>query len=214
MTNLPHYEFIGKNYTSVYGVGSERYQTAYEYILNHKAAFNLNDGIEALKQTAQSNGDYPTQISLLFDPVSMEVYFCLKQNYSRVWKVSLKNETLETYSGFIENRTQKLGPTAITASQLLTEATGIEENSLFDSDNKVVTIYPNPTKGLITISFGSTPIKQSFLEIFNTEGKRIIFKIYENTISATIDLTGYPKGMYLVRTISYKQMNLQKICVE
>jgi hypothetical protein len=214
MTNLPHYDFIGNDYVSVYGVGSERFQTAYEYIRDHKTDFIFNDGIEVLRQTAQSTGDYPTQISLLFDPLKMEVYFCLNQNYTRVWKVSIKNGTIETYSGFSNTKIQNLGSLPITASQLLADATGIEENSLFDSDNKVAAVYPNPTKGLIILSLGPTPIQQSILEIFNTEGKRIVFKIYKNTTSATIDLTDYPKGIYLVRTISDKQINQQKICVE
>jgi hypothetical protein len=214
MTNLPHYDFIGNDYNSVYGVGSERFQTAYEYIQDNKSAFNLNNGIEVLRQTAQSTGDYPTQISLVFDPVKMEVYFCLKQNYTKVWKVSIKNGTIETYSGFTTNKTQKLGSTAITASQLLADATTVEENSLFDSDNKVATIYPNPTKGLITVSFSSTTINQLFLEIINTEGKQIVSRIYKNTTSATIDLTGYPKGMYLLKAVSNHNINYQKICLE
>ena len=159
MTNLPHYDFIGNDYNSVYGVGSERFQTAYEYIRDNKTDFTLNDGFEVLRQTAQSAGDYPTQISLLFDPVKMEVYFCLKQNYTRVWKVSIKDGTIETYSGFPNTKTQKLGSSAITASQLLANATGIDEKSLSDPDNKVATIYPNPTKGLITLSFGPTPMQ-------------------------------------------------------
>jgi hypothetical protein len=213
MTNLPHYDFIGNDYVSVYGVGSERFQTAYEYIRDHKTDFMLNDGIEVLRQTAQSTGDYPTQISLLFDPVKMEVYFCLKQNYTRVWKVSIKNGTIETYSGFSNTKTRKLGSTAITASQLLADATSIEENNLTDSDNKEVIIYPNPTKGLVTLSFGQTPIQQTFLEIFNTEGKRIIYKTYVNTPS-TINLTGYPKGIYFVKTNVNSNISYQKICLE
>jgi hypothetical protein len=201
MTNLPHYDFIGIDYTSVYGVGSDRFQTAYEYIRDHKTDFIFNDGIEVLRQTAQTTGDYPTQISLLFDPVKMEVYFCLNQNYSRVWKVSISNGTIETYSGFSNTIIQTLGALPITASQLLADATGIEENNLFDSDNKVATIYPNPTKGSIKMSFGPTPIQQSIIEIFDTKGKLIISEIFTNSNSLTFDLKGYPKGLYMVKVI-------------
>lgn len=214
MTNLPHYDFIGNDYASVYGVGSERFQTAYEYIRDHKTNFRFNDGFEVLRQTAQSIGDYPTQISLLFDPVKMEVYFCLNQNYTRVWKVSISNGTIESYSGFSNTIIQNLGSSPITASQLLAHATGIEENSLFDSENRVATIYPNPTKGLITMSFGPSPMQQSILEIFNTEGIHIISEIFTNSNSITFDLTGYPKGLYMVKVFAAGACYEEKILLE
>jgi hypothetical protein len=65
-----------------------------------------------------------------------------------------------------------------------------------------VTLHPNPAKGLITLSFGPTPIKQTFLEIFNTEGKQIISEIFTNSTSLSFDLTGYPKGLYMVKVIA------------
>jgi len=71
MTNFPNYDFIGEDYTTVFGVGSERYITPYEYIEDNVSDFRFENGIETLRKTLQTTGDFPTQISLLFDPIGM-----------------------------------------------------------------------------------------------------------------------------------------------
>ena len=108
MTNFPNYDFIGENYNTVFGVGSDRYILAYEYIQDHISDFSYEDGLETLSKTVQTTGDYPTQISLLYDPLKLDIYFCLSLDFTKVWKVSLQDETLETYSGFSENHSYTL----------------------------------------------------------------------------------------------------------
>jgi hypothetical protein len=199
MTNLPNYDFIGMNYTTVIGVGADRYKTAFAYIQEHKSGFGFNDGFETLKRTVQSTGDYPTQISLLFDPIKMEIYFCLKRDFSKVWKISLKNDTIETYSGFAIQQSTQLDETGIWSYDLPYIETSIQENDLMDKDNGIVKIYPNPTSGLLNIAFGSIPVKSAIVEVYNTAGKKIFSKSFRNITNAKIYLTGNPKGLYLVK---------------
>lgn len=193
MTNLPNYEFIGMNYTAVTGVGAERYKTAFAYIQEHKAGFGFNDGFETLRRTVQSTGDYPTQISLLFDPIKMEIYFCLKRDFSKVWKISLNDEIIGTYSGFAVQRSTKLDETGIWSYDLQSIVTSIQE------DQRIVKIYPNPAPGLLNIAFNSVPVKKAIIEVYNTEGRKIFSKSFRNIKHSTIDLTGNPKGLYLVK---------------
>jgi hypothetical protein len=199
MTNFPNYDFPGMNYNSVYGVGADRYKTAFAYIQEHKSGFGLNDGFETLRRTVQSTGDYPTLISLLFDPLKMEIYFCLNRDFSEVWKISLKNETIETFSGFAVQQITKLDENGIWSYDLPYIVTSTLENDLIDKTDENVKIYADPTSSLLNIAFSSIPTKNAIIEVYNTEGKKILSKSIRNTANAIIDLTGNPKGVYLVK---------------
>ncbi|KAB3529411.1 carcinine hydrolase/isopenicillin-N N-acyltransferase family protein [Alkaliphilus serpentinus] len=95
MTNFPNANFIDKTYKEVYGVGDERYKTAYEYIEKNIDEFNLESGWEVLKSTVQISGGYPTQSSMMFDPQKGEVYIVFKRDFDKIWKISLEKETIE-----------------------------------------------------------------------------------------------------------------------
>jgi hypothetical protein len=60
-----------------------------------------------------------------------------------------------------------------------------------------IQIHPNPTNGLLIISFGTTPIQEAIIEIFNLLGNLVFSETFHNTTYANIDLTGFPNGMYL-----------------
>jgi hypothetical protein len=62
-----------------------------------------------------------------------------------------------------------------------------------------ISIYPNPTDGQFTISFGLSPIQKALVELCDLQGKQLLSETFRNTTIATIDLAGYPKTMYLVR---------------
>lgn len=63
-------------------------------------------------------------------------------------------------------------------------------------------IYPNPTSGQFTISFGTSPIQKAHIEICDLHGKLVLTKAFRNTATATIDLSSYPKMMYVVKIIA------------
>ncbi len=75
-------------------------------------------------------------------------------------------------------------------------------------------LFPNPTKGLFTMSFDSNPLKQATTEIYNTEGKLVFSEIFQNKTTATFDLTGFQAGMYVVKVfadgVSYEEKVLKE----
>jgi Tol biopolymer transport system component len=77
-----------------------------------------------------------------------------------------------------------------------------------------VKLYPNPTSGQFTISFGSNPIEEALVTISNLQGTDLFTNTIENTSSATIDLTGHPTGIYLVKVIADGACYVEKICLE
>jgi hypothetical protein len=75
-------------------------------------------------------------------------------------------------------------------------------------------IFPNPTSGRFEITFSSSPLHQASVEIYNLQGNRVLSKTFQNTTSATIDLTDQPKGIYLMKSCTGGASHNQKVCIE
>jgi hypothetical protein len=80
--------------------------------------------------------------------------------------------------------------------------------------NKKVIVYPNPTLGRFTISFGSNPVEESLVTIFNLQGAQVLSITFQNSTSATIDLTGNPTGIYMLKVFAGEKCYEEKIVKE
>lgn len=118
MTNFPVYEFEGKHYTEVYGDGSDRYKTAYDEIIKNKSNFSFEMALDVLRKTRHESEYYPTVCSMVFDPVGLYVYLVLFGDFEKIWRISIKENIIETYIGFKESRIFKIGSKGILASEL------------------------------------------------------------------------------------------------
>ncbi|MFY9308663.1 MAG: CehA/McbA family metallohydrolase [Bacteroidia bacterium] len=75
---------------------------------------------------------------------------------------------------------------------------GIEENNLLSS----VSVFPNPTNGLVTIELDKLPEESVKIEVMNIGGQLVTSKLINgctNKCNQSIDLSTYPKGEYLVK---------------
>ncbi|MGB4775321.1 MAG: T9SS type A sorting domain-containing protein, partial [Daejeonella sp.] len=81
-------------------------------------------------------------------------------------------------------------------------------NTLVSEDMK---IYPNPTKGVITISGNGSATGK--IEVVNASGA----KVYQTDLKSNttqLDLSAYPSGIYLVTITSNGQTTTKKIILE
>jgi hypothetical protein len=78
--------------------------------------------------------------------------------------------------------------------KLITQLSSIKNTP----NNNEILIFPNPTKDKLTISLGTTTCKNTVIEVTGIDGKIILSKNYQNLSSTSIDLSGQPKGMYVV----------------
>ena len=117
MTNFPVAEYQGGSYKDVEGAGADRYIAAYENIQENPSAFQVNQALETL-ELALSGGEWPTQASMVFDPLMDEVFIALKGDFTRIWKVSIEDEIIETHAGFGEAFQMPFGPSGVLASDL------------------------------------------------------------------------------------------------
>lgn len=118
MTNFPNGDFQGVDYREVRGDGAHRYRTAYATIEEHFDDFDLGDAFETLERTVQSTGEYPTLYSLVFDPIAREIYIVLERDFDHIWKVSLDNQTIETFRGFDKAVTLPMASEGVLGSDL------------------------------------------------------------------------------------------------
>lgn len=96
------------------GSGCWRYRNICDLLDDYKDNLDLNKGFEILKSAVQSI----TLASVIFIPDEMNVYICFEKDFERIWKVSLQNETVETFRGFENNKVLKIGGAGIMSSTL------------------------------------------------------------------------------------------------
>jgi hypothetical protein len=77
-----------------------------------------------------------------------------------------------------------------------------------------IQVYPNPTTDRINIRFGSLQYKTAILEITDIFGKRISRNTYYDLSTAIIDMTGNPKGIYILNLEMDGKVINKKICLE
>lgn len=114
MTNFPVVDFAGQSYKNVRGGGADRYKVLYEGIQKNFNSLTFDKYFTLLDSCSQ----FITKTSVVCFPQKQEVYFALNRDYTHIWKISIKDGTLETFRGFKTSKKIKLSDNGITASEL------------------------------------------------------------------------------------------------
>jgi hypothetical protein len=119
MTNFKNSSFKGSPYYEVFGLGSDRYMIAYEYLKKNNAHFTIDNGWKVLEKTVQRGNSVSTQCSMIFDPVNGIVRIALKGDFSKTWKLSLDNKMITSEKGFKKTIEIPVKPEGVMISELL-----------------------------------------------------------------------------------------------
>lgn len=80
-------------------------------------------------------------------------------------------------------------------------------NSVQENSNSF-TLYPNPANTQITIAY-KAETKNARIELFNATGQKINSFVYFNQLQ-TIDISGFPNGLYLIKITDGKNSSVQR----
>lgn len=120
MTNFKIADFIHTPPERIVGVGDERYRKALAYIREHYSSFALPEAIETLEAALNTDSVWCTKASMIFDPLDRMVYIGIDGDFQRIWKVSIEQQTIQTWSGFTKDRSAPVWENGITVPELRT----------------------------------------------------------------------------------------------
>ncbi len=102
------------------------------------------------------------------------------------------------------------------ADELLLSFTVCTDIENVDSVEEI-TVYPNPSKGIINVNLTGVKSDQAMIAVSNTAGK----VVYSNTVSVEgnsvnqkIDLSSQPNGVYLVKTTVNNEVVTRKVVLK
>ncbi len=116
MTNFYNSDHLGESWEQIVDVSSIRYQLVYQGIEENMGNFDIMTGFKVLQSALQKI----TLSTLIFDPENLDIYIALEGDFEHIYKVSMNEETIETYLGFAEEKRVKIGYSGILVSELKT----------------------------------------------------------------------------------------------
>ncbi len=101
----------------------------------------------------------------------------------------------------------------VTFTKKPTSTLGVSDNL----DLKNISIYPNPTSGIVYLDISSINLEKVTVSVTNIIGQELYTKSYDkvaNEFHTTLDLGGFAKGTYLIKIESDKGNSMQKITLQ
>jgi hypothetical protein len=87
----------------------------------------------------------------------------------------------------------------------------IEEGVDTNKEKSTINIYPNPSDDIISIEIEN--INNATIEIYNVSGKLVFSKELKAKVEK-IDLSGFSRGMYLVKVSQEQDVKVGKVVVK
>ena len=88
------------------------------------------------------------------------------------------------------------------------------EDFIKDSgDSFNVVVYPNPSEGIFSLNVKGSS-EDIFIEVFDFNGRRLFVMDLDaksSSITQQLNLSGLPKGMYLVKVYNSQQADVKKL---
>jgi hypothetical protein len=98
------------------------------------------------------------------------------------------------------------------ASLLASEEIGSATNEKKISADTFLSVFPNPTTGIVHLSFGETDASTVVsIEVYGMLGERFIRQDLPGSSEYEVDLTHMPKGIYFIRVLKGDEMGIEKV---
>lgn len=103
------------------------------------------------------------------------------------------------------------GADTVVKTLSITSITDIKGNDL------KVEVFPNPSKGLFSVTLNGTTAVQTEVVVYDMQGRKVNIAPLQNNgagMAATVDLSGNGSGIYIVKVISGAQTSTHKLVVQ
>src|ERR1035437_9518363 len=75
-----------------------------------------------------------------------------------------------------------------------------------------IDVFPNPTKGKVTVRFSEIPVQGSRIDILVISGRKVASRLISET-SEEFNLDQQPTGLYLVKSIIDSNVIINKLII-
>jgi hypothetical protein len=111
----------------------------------------------------------------------------------------VNNTTSTNYTNFVMKVSDNATPTALSNKMV----------------NQEFAVFPNPSTGLVKVSYGNMPLQNVSCNVFDCQGKLIYKNSYKGEkFEITLDLSKEPKGLYLIELSNGAEKSSQKVMIE
>jgi PKD repeat protein len=83
--------------------------------------------------------------------------------------------------------------------------------SIANSQEEAVNVFPNPTDGMVTISFINFGNEKTRIEVVDMNGKVVQLTNIENKPTCSLDISSLSSGIYYIRTICKDKVYINKV---
>ncbi len=179
------------NQAIAFGTGSNRY---WKVFLNNGSGFNATSGTWPIPQGGHTYSTidygYDALAASAEGTVGDQTWSVIDMNNDNKPDLVLTAQTVEfeTFS----NQAIAFGSGSNRYWKVFMN-TGLLQTDNFEQNTDGIAVYPNPSNGQFHIETAATP-EDINLEVFDLAGRTILHQ----TASKTIDLSGFPKGMYIL----------------
>jgi hypothetical protein len=94
---------------------------------------------------------------------------------------------------------------------MLPQPKEISQEEEKEMQEEVITIYPNPSTGIFKVEMKDD--EKAMINVYNMKGEKVKSIVHKGTVSS-IDLSGMPKGVYMVKVITEDKSFSEKIVLE
>jgi hypothetical protein len=122
MANFANHSLAGKSYKEAKGCGDYRYKIIHEYIEKNFEKFDVDHGLTVLEKAFNNSPDYPTTCSMVYAPETNSIYIAFRRDFTKIWKISLMEGTIETFRGFKTEIKRPLDQDGLLVSYLLNQS--------------------------------------------------------------------------------------------
>ncbi len=118
LTNFSLGDVVGSDAKTVTGESAGRYQTCCRLVMEYQPHFSVDCGFAVLAATMQTEGDFPTQLSMVAVPEHEQVYFTIGQDVRKRYRFSFADQMIQTEAGFAQPQSRKLDRKGVLLAEL------------------------------------------------------------------------------------------------